>query len=419
MMKSKLVAVTLGLCMLLCLLPGAALAQGELDNLINTTGLIDVSDGGNPSTQGLDGLRILAWQLAPGSRDLALTGDAAAWFFQENATLSNAVLCLDASGKLTIFSRSTNINLAGKSIAQLVVNRDAVIRTDGGTRIQSAQVNTPAVFAGNGRIDRMVANTSGVTLADTLAILPENILLAQGATLIIGNETFVGTGSTLPSEQPSPSSSDDGSSGSSTPTPDKTASLIFKWKEDGSAGGDQTGASSPDQEVAIGPIDNEVDKVVITLSNTTAQTLTTTNETQVTLTGNPGDANRTIEVNTASIKSDGGDITFTLTVAETDKQSITYNIKVTVAAPTTYDITVTTDGGGDNSTASASVTTAKAGDSVTLTANAASGYTFKEWEVVGDAITIENPTNNPATFTMPTSDVTVKAVFEQDQADPE
>ena len=46
---------------------------------------------------------------------------------------------------------------------------------------------------------------------------------------------------------------------------------------------------------------------------------------------------------------------------------------------------------------------------ITLSATANSGYHFKEWQVVSGSVTI---TDNK--FTMPASDVTVKAIFEED-----
>ena len=73
---------------------------------------------------------------------------------------------------------------------------------------------------------------------------------------------------------------------------------------------------------------------------------------------------------------------------------------------TTYTVTVQNDGNG---TASASPATAAAGTEITLSATANSGYHFKEWQVVSGTVTI---TGNK--FAMPSSDVTVKAIFEAD-----
>ena len=75
-------------------------------------------------------------------------------------------------------------------------------------------------------------------------------------------------------------------------------------------------------------------------------------------------------------------------------------------APTTYTVTVQNDGNG---TASASPATAAAGTEITLSATANSGYHFKEWQVVSGTVTIAGNK-----FNMPSSNVTVKAIFEAD-----
>ena len=76
-------------------------------------------------------------------------------------------------------------------------------------------------------------------------------------------------------------------------------------------------------------------------------------------------------------------------------------------APTEHTVTVTTAGGG---TASASSTSATAGIEITLTAMPNIGYHFKEWQVESPAGLVI--TNNK--FTMPDSNVEVKAIFEED-----
>ena len=88
-----------------------------------------------------------------------------------------------------------------------------------------------------------------------------------------------------------------------------------------------------------------------------------------------------------------------------DKKEL--SITITNAPAAEHTITVTTAGGG---TASASSTSATAGTEITLTATPNTGYHFKEWQVeslVGLVIT-----NNK--FTMPDSNVTIKAIFEED-----
>lgn len=76
----------------------------------------------------------------------------------------------------------------------------------------------------------------------------------------------------------------------------------------------------------------------------------------------------------------------------------------TFDAVPTYTVTVQSDGNGK---ASVDVTSGAKGTEVTLTATPDSGYQFKEWQVVSGGVTV---TDNK--FTIGTSDVTVKAVFE-------
>ena len=77
-----------------------------------------------------------------------------------------------------------------------------------------------------------------------------------------------------------------------------------------------------------------------------------------------------------------------------------------VITPTTYTVTVGNDGNG---TGTASPSTAAAGTTITLTATPNKGYHFKEWEVISGGVTIKDDK-----FTMPDSDVEVKAIFEKD-----
>ena len=68
---------------------------------------------------------------------------------------------------------------------------------------------------------------------------------------------------------------------------------------------------------------------------------------------------------------------------------------------------------GGNGTASASPAKAAAGTEITLTAMPNEGYHFKEWQVISGNVTIKDNK-----FTMPDSDVEVKAVFEKDAPAP-
>ncbi len=74
--------------------------------------------------------------------------------------------------------------------------------------------------------------------------------------------------------------------------------------------------------------------------------------------------------------------------------------------PTEYTVTVKTDGNG---TASASHVKAVVGTEITLTATPNAGYHFKEWQVMSGDVTVRGDK-----FTMPGSDVEVKAIFEED-----
>ena len=82
------------------------------------------------------------------------------------------------------------------------------------------------------------------------------------------------------------------------------------------------------------------------------------------------------------------------------------SIAITKATPTEFTVTVTS---GGNGTASASPAKAVAGTEITLTAMPNEGYHFKEWQVISGDVTIVDDK-----FTMPDSNVEVKAVFEED-----
>ena len=75
-------------------------------------------------------------------------------------------------------------------------------------------------------------------------------------------------------------------------------------------------------------------------------------------------------------------------------------------APTEFTITVKTDGNG---TTSASHAKAVVGTEITLTAKPNKGYHFKEWAVISGGVTIKNNK-----FIMPSANVEVKAIFEED-----
>lgn len=78
--------------------------------------------------------------------------------------------------------------------------------------------------------------------------------------------------------------------------------------------------------------------------------------------------------------------------------------------PRSFAITVTS---GGNGTASANVPTAVPGNTVTLTATPDKGYAFASWFVESGDATLSGLTENPATFTMPATDVKVVASFNE------
>ena len=83
-----------------------------------------------------------------------------------------------------------------------------------------------------------------------------------------------------------------------------------------------------------------------------------------------------------------------------------FSITIAKAPETEYAVTVRDDGHGMGSADPASAT---AGTEITLTATPNAGYHFKEWQVMSGDVTVRGDK-----FTMPGSDVEVKAIFEED-----
>lgn len=73
-----------------------------------------------------------------------------------------------------------------------------------------------------------------------------------------------------------------------------------------------------------------------------------------------------------------------------------------------FTITVTNDGNG---IATSSVAKAVRGTTITLTANPNSDYSFSKWMVESGDVTLSTPTISPATFTMPATNVEIRAIF--------
>ena len=118
-----------------------------------------------------------------------------------------------------------------------------------------------------------------------------------------------------------------------------------------------------------------------------------------------------------SLNADTGEISGTPTADGTAKFTVkatnsagsnTKELSITIAkaAPTEYTVTVTS---GGNGTASASPAKAVAGAEITLNATPDKGYHLKEWQVISGGVTIVDDK-----FTMPDSNVEIKAIFEED-----
>ena len=118
-----------------------------------------------------------------------------------------------------------------------------------------------------------------------------------------------------------------------------------------------------------------------------------------------------------SLNKDTGEISGTPTAdgtakftvkAENSVGSDTKELSITITkdAPAEFTISVTS---GGNGTASASPAKAAAGTEITLTAMPKEGYHFKEWQVMRGNVTIKDDK-----FTIPDSEVEIKAIFEED-----
>ena len=118
-----------------------------------------------------------------------------------------------------------------------------------------------------------------------------------------------------------------------------------------------------------------------------------------------------------SLNEDTGEISGTPTADGTAKFTVkatnsagsdTKELSITIAkaAPAEFTISVKTDGNG---TASASPAKAAADTEIALTATPNEGYHFKEWQVISGGVTIVDDK-----FTMPDTNVAIKAIFEED-----
>lgn len=91
----------------------------------------------------------------------------------------------------------------------------------------------------------------------------------------------------------------------------------------------------------------------------------------------------------------------------TDYASAPASITVPVAV---YNVTCSNDGNGS---ANATPASATKGNSISITATPNSNYQFKNWEVISGDVTLANATSQTTTFTLGSSDVEVKAHFEE------
>jgi uncharacterized protein YgiM (DUF1202 family) len=131
----------------------------------------------------------------------------------------------------------------------------------------------------------------------------------------------------------------------------------------------------------------------------------------LTITPDSGYALKSLKVSGATVKGTGNERTFTMpakdvTVTATFKKSTTPTPTEPPAAPV-YTVTINP---ASNGTVTADKTSAKAGETVTLTAAPNSGYALEDLKVNSGAVHISG-TGNQRTFTMPEGNVTVDATF--------
>ena len=139
----------------------------------------------------------------------------------------------------------------------------------------------------------------------------------------------------------------------------------------------------------------------VTVENGTAEPTTAAAGNTITLTANAAPAGQAFDKWTA----DSDSVTFADAESpETTFVMPTNNVVITANYADVYSITVT-DG-------TASSETAIAGKTITLTAGAApEGKTFDKWEVTSENVTLASAASATTTFTMPESNVEVKATY--------
>ena len=150
----------------------------------------------------------------------------------------------------------------------------------------------------------------------------------------------------------------------------------------------------------------------------TTYTVTVSNDGNGTGTATPSTAATGTEITLTAMPKEGyhfkvwqvisGDVTITNDkfLMPNDNVEVKAVFEEDVPAPTEFTITMKTDGNG---TASASHAKAIVGTEITLTATPNKGYHFKEWQVISGGVTIKDNK-----FIMPSANVEVKAIFEED-----
>ena len=136
---------------------------------------------------------------------------------------------------------------------------------------------------------------------------------------------------------------------------------------------------------------------------------------EVTLTATPGNdytfVRWTVEKGGVQLSGETAAIaTFTMPAEDV---SVKAEFKLKPVESEVYNITITDDGKGtaEASIGGSPVTEASEGAEITLTATPGEGYLFGSWKIEGGAVELSGKKTNPATFTMPAEDVSIKAMF--------
>ena len=112
-----------------------------------------------------------------------------------------------------------------------------------------------------------------------------------------------------------------------------------------------------------------------------------------------------------------GEIKFSTTLPsatfEMPAQDVAIEAEFVAQAPDEYAITITDDGNGTAKATvnNVAVTRAAAGTVITIEATPVDGYDFVKWTVTKGGVTLDNPTEQLTTFTMPSEAVEIGAEF--------